>query len=262
MKASNSLVELSHVGVSFEGRRALSDVCLAINKGQRWAIVGPNGSGKTTLLGLINGYLRPSSGLIRFRGKGASMDGDKLRKETGFVSAYLDNLIESDDSVLDIVVSGRYGATRLWQIPEYESVRRARRLMRQFSCSMLEDRKLSELSQGERQRVLIARAMMAEPVILTLDEPCESLDLETRESFLRGLETVATRFESIAMIYVTHRIDEIPKIFNHAILMRNGRVVCSGVKNKVMTETNLSECFGVRVSIKKWNNRFYPVVGG
>ena len=262
MKASNSLVEFSHVGVNIEHRKVLSDVCLAINKGERWAIVGPNGSGKTTLLRIINGYLRPSSGVITFRGKTAEVEFDKVRTETGFVSTYLDKLIDTDDSVLDIVVSGRYGATRLWQVPDYESVRRAKRLMRQLRCSTLEDRRLSELSQGERQKVLIARAMMPEPVLMTLDEPCASLDIGTRESFLRGLETIAATYESLAMIYVTHRIDEIPSIFSHAILLKKGRIVSSGSKSEVITETNLGECFGVRVSIKKWNNRFYPVVDG
>ena len=260
LKASNSLVGFSRVCVSIEGREVLADVNLEINKGEKWAIVGPNGSGKTTLLRIINGYLRPSSGMISFRGKSTNVEVDKVRAETGFVSAFLDNLIESDDSVLDVVVSGRFGATRLWEVPDYESVRRARRLMRQLGCKTLEDRRLSELSQGERQRVLIARAMMPEPVLLTLDEPCASLDLGTRESFLRGLETIAARYESMAMIYVTHRIDEIPKVFDHALLLRDGRILASGKMSKVMNRRKLSECFAIELSIKKWKNRFYPVI--
>jgi iron complex transport system ATP-binding protein len=257
---SESIVEFSHVGVKIESKKVLSNVNFSIKKGERWAIVGPNGSGKTTILRVINGYLRSSSGQVSFQGKVEEVELEGVRKQTGFVSSFLDGLFESQDSVLDIVVSGKYGATRLWDVPPYEIVQKARRLMRQLGCAKFEDRRLCDLSQGERQKVLIARSMMPDPILLTFDEPCASLDLSARELFLNGLETVARRNKSLSMIYVTHRIDEIPNSFDQALLLREGRVIASGAMKKVMTSRNLSRCFGINVSIKRWRNRFYSVV--
>ncbi|MHB1868006.1 MAG: ABC transporter ATP-binding protein, partial [Nitrososphaerales archaeon] len=242
MKSSETAVEFSHVGVKIENKKILSDVNFSVKSGERWAIVGPNGSGKTTLLRIVNGYLRPSSGQVSFQGE---VEPDGVRKQTGFVSSYLDNLLESQDSVLDIVVSGKYGATRLWNVPPYEVVQKARRLLRQLGCGKFEDRRLADLSQGERQKILIARSMMPDPVLLTFDEPCASLDLGARELFLNGLESVARRNKSLSMIYVTHRIDEIPNSFNHALLLREGKVLASGAMKEVMTSRNMSRCFGI-----------------
>ncbi len=248
------------MGVRIKDKKILSDVNFSVRTGERWAIVGPNGSGKTTLLRIVNGYLRPSSGRASFDREDDEVELDRVRKRTGFVSSFLDTLLESEDSVLDIVVSGKYGATRLWEVPPYEVVQRARRLMRQLGCGKFEDRRLSELSQGERQKILIARSMMPDPVLLTFDEPCASLDLGGRELFLKGLETIAKKNHSLSMIYVTHRIDEIPGIFEHALLLMKGRVFASGAMSKVITEENLSKCYEVNVTIKRWNDRYYPVV--
>lgn len=256
-----ALLRLNQVGVVIGGKRILAKVSFEVNRGERWAIIGPNGSGKTTLLGIINGYLRPSGGSVSFfQTDSEEADLERVRKTTGFASSFLDNLIETDDSVLDIVVSGRYGATRLWETPDYSAVERARKLMRQVGCGRFEDRRLSELSQGEKQKILIARALMPDPVLLTFDEPCASLDLAAREQFLTGLEAIAKKHASLSMIYVTHRIDEIPGIFKHGLLLRGGKAVASGSMDSVMTDKNLSKCFGVRVSLKRWRSRFYPVV--
>ncbi len=254
------LVEFSSVGLKIDGKNILRGVNFSVNSGERWAIIGPNGSGKTTLLRIINGYLRPSNGEVSFLGENSGIELDEVRKTTGLVSSFLDDLIENDDSVLDIVVSGKYGATRLWDVPDYATVERARKLLRQLGCSKFGDRKLSELSQGERQKILIARALMPEPILLTFDEPCASLDLAARESFLVGLETIAKKNRSLSLIYVTHRIDEIPSVFDHGLFLRNGRIIVSGKMKKVMNEKNFSRCFGISVSLKRWRNRFYPVV--
>jgi len=258
--SSDNVVEFSRVDVKIEKKKVLSDVNFSVRKGERWAIVGPNGSGKTTLLRMVNGYLRPSSGQVSFQGEVEKVELDAVRKQTGFVSSFLDNLFESHDSVLDIVVSGNYGATRLWNVPPYEVVQKARRLMRQLGCGRFEDRRLSELSQGERQKILIARSMMPDPLLLTFDEPCAALDLGARELFLNGLEIIARRNKSLSMIYVTHRIDEIPNCFDHLLLLREGKVLAGGAMKKVMTSRNLSKCFGINVSIRHWRNRFYSVV--
>lgn len=254
------VIKLSNVSLRIGQNRVLSNVNLVVNRGERWAIVGPNGSGKTTILRIVNGYLRPSSGSASFDGDTGAVE--EVRKKTGFVSSFLDNLLVSEDSVLDVVVSGKFGATRLWEIPPYDVVKQARKLLHQLGCVRFEDRSLAELSQGERQKILIARSMMPEPVLLTFDEPCASLDLGAREQFLQGLETTARKNRTLSMIYVTHRIDEIPGAFDHALLLKNGRVLASGPINRVLTKDKLSKCFGVNVTIKKWKNRYYPVVLG
>src|SRR5579864_9142907 len=163
-----------------------------MNPGEKWAIVGPNGSGKTTLLKIVNGYLRPSMGEVSvLGGKFGETSLPEIRKRSGFVSSYLDNLLESDDNTLDVVVSGMYGATRLWGVPPKEDVKRAQEILRELGCARFEDRRLRELSQGERQKILIGRALMPDPGLLTFDEPCASLDLGARESFLKGIEAIA-----------------------------------------------------------------------
>jgi iron complex transport system ATP-binding protein len=261
LKQLSPVVEFSHVTQYIQNSEVLSDLSFTISTGEKWAVVGPNGSGKTTVLKIINGYLRPSDGIVTVLGgtfgKASLPD---MRKKAGFVSSYLDNLLISDDNVLDIVVSGSSGATRLWGMPPLNFVRRARRILKELGCLQFEDRKLSELSQGERQKVLIGRSLMADPSILTLDEPCAPLDLGSRESFLNGIDTIAKDHPQLTMIYVTHRIDEIPSCFTKAILLKKGKLVAMGEISKVITSENLSECFDVAVDVKTWRGRMYPVI--
>jgi iron complex transport system ATP-binding protein len=260
---SEHVVQLSHVSMRIQKNRALSDVSFEVKAGERWAVVGPNGSGKTTILRIINGYLRPSKGEVTvLQGKFGETNLSELRKRAGFVSSYLDSLVESNDNVLDIVVSGRYGATRLWAVPPYDDVQKAKRLLRELGCLKFEDRALRELSQGERQKVLIARALMPDPGVLTFDEPCAPLDLRARESFLKGIEAIARDKSQayLSMIYVTHRIDEIPSCFTHALLLKNGRILARGKIRKVITSENLSKCFDINVEVKRWRNRMFPII--
>ena len=254
-------VSLSDVDVILGGKRVLRSVNLRISRGENWAIVGPNGSGKTTILKVINGYQRVSKGKVEVLGERfGESDLRELRKKIGMVSSYLSDLILLDDNVLDLVVSGGYAQTRLWAVPDQETVARARGFLRTLGCSRYEDSKLRNLSQGERQKVIIARSLMSKPDLLTLDEPCAGLDLRARESFLRSLQTIASDGSVSGVIYVTHRIDEIPDCFDHALLLSGGRVIASGEVGTVLTSKNMTKCFGVDVQVKKWRGRYYPVV--
>lgn len=256
-----SVVEFSHITEYIQSNKVLSDVSFRIGHGEKWAIVGPNGSGKTTLLKIVNGYLRPSEGSVTVLGRVfGETDLQEIRKKTGFVSSYLDTLLVSDDNILDIVVSGSFGATRLWKVPPTFEVRKARRILKELGCLRLEERMLSQLSQGERQKVLIGRSLMANPELLTFDEPCAPLDLGARESFLSGVGTISKDRPGLAMIYVTHRIDEIPSCFTRALLLKNGVVLAKGEIAKVVTGKNLSKCFDVNVQVKHWRGRLYPVI--
>ncbi|MDA4129406.1 MAG: ATP-binding cassette domain-containing protein [Thaumarchaeota archaeon] len=257
------VVQFSHVSVTIQNNRALSNLSFEIRRGERWAIVGPNGSGKTTLLRIINGYLRPSKGQVTvLEGEFGQIDLSELRKKAGFVSSYLDNLVESRDNVLDIVVSGKYGATRLWAVPPFEDVQRAKQLLRELNCQRFEDRSLQNLSQGERQKVLIARALMPNPELLTFDEPCAPLDLGARETFIKSIDKIARdpKQSTLSMIYITHRIDEIPSSFTHALLLKNGKSLNEGKIERVITSENLSLCFGVPVEVKRWRGRLFPII--
>ncbi|MHB8566235.1 MAG: ABC transporter ATP-binding protein [Nitrososphaerales archaeon] len=257
---NNSAVSLTGVGAVLGGKPVLKNIDLEIQRGENWVIVGPNGSGKTTLLKVINGYQRISGGEATILDERfGETDLRDLRKKISMVSSYLADLVLLDDNVLDIVVSGGYAQTRLWSIPEAEKVDRARTLLRRLGCSRYEDRILKDLSQGERQKVIIARALMSHAELLTLDEPCAGLDLKARESFLSSLEKIA-RGHSLSIIYVTHRIDEIPGGFDHALLLRKGTIIAKGKIGKVLTSSNISRCFEVKVEVKKWRGRFYPII--
>ena len=254
-------MEFSNVSEYIQNNKVLSDLSFRIEAGEKWAIVGPNGSGKTTILKIINGYLRPAAGSVTLMGEifeGTSLP--EMRKRSGFVSSYLDTLIVSDDNVLDIVVSGSYGATRLWELPPVDVVRKARRILKQLGCLRFEDRKLAELSQGERQKILIGRSLMAGPAILTFDEPCAPLDLGSRESFLSGIEAISRDRPQLTMIYVTHRIDEIPSCFSKALLLKKGSSIARGEIKKVITSKNLSYCFDVEAEVRIWRGRMYPMI--
>ena len=255
-------MKLSGVSATLGGERVLSDVDLQINLGENWAIVGPNGSGKTTLLKIMNGYLRPSEGRIEVLGeKFGDVDLRELRKEIGFVSSYMNDLISLEDNVLDIVVAGRNAATKLWAVPPAKDVEQALKLLKLLGCSRYADNMLRDLSQGEKQKILIARAMMTDPKLLALDEPCAGLDLKSRESFLSSLLKIATK-GSVSMVYVTHRIDEIPKCFTNAVLLKHGKALAQGKINSVLNSKNLSKCFEVDISVKKLYGRYFPIVTG
>jgi iron complex transport system ATP-binding protein len=257
---SNTLVKLLNVCATIERKQVLTNVNLEIKRGENWAIVGPNGSGKTTLLKIINGYMRPSQGSVEIlEQKHGEADLRELRKEIGFVSSYMNDLISLDDNVLDIVVAGRSASTRLWAIPPAEDVIRARKLLRFLDCARYEDSNLRGLSQGEKQKILIARALMTDPKLLALDEPCAGLDLKSRESFLSSISKIA-RKGTVSIIYVTHRIDEIPSVFTHALLLNRGKTVAQGKISSVLNSANLSKCFGVKITAKKFKGRYFATI--
>jgi iron complex transport system ATP-binding protein len=255
---SDSVVELSKVHVALGGNQIIRGIDWRVNRGENWVVVGPNGAGKTTLLLLINGYLWPSLGTAKILGKQfGDVDLRDLRKSIGLVSPYMDDWFQ-EERTLDVVASGASASARLWKSPNQKELRRAATLLRNVGCAEHARKKFRELSQGEKRRISIARALMGEPRLITLDEPCAGLDLSGRETFLSTLSKIA-REGARSMVYVTHRIEEIPRGFTHALLLKRGKVVRKGELDKVLTGENLSRCFGVDVKVKKLHNRFYAV---
>jgi iron complex transport system ATP-binding protein len=253
-------IDIRDVTVEFEGKKALQGVSWRAQRGESWAVVGPNGAGKTTLMSMINGYRWPSSGTMKVLGQTfGECDLRELRTRIGLVSSFLEGWVGSDERVLDIVVSGKYGATRLWNKATAQEKKRATSLLKVLGCEEYATRRSGELSQGERQRVMLARTLMADAELLILDEPCEGLDLGAREKFLGGLTRLAdARF--VTMVYITHRTDEIPSSFTHAMLLKGGRVMAAGKIETTLTDLNMSECFGLPVRIERLGGRYYTLV--
>ena len=259
---SELVLSLSDVSLSIEGRQVLHGVDWQVRKGQNWAVVGPNGAGKTSLLRMLNGYLWPSSGKVRLLGESfGRVDLRELRKKIGFVSPFVTDWIQDDQKVLKVVQSGKFASIGLWGAPTDADERLATRLLRRTGCERYAGTSFGKLSQGERQRVVIARALMAKPRILALDEPCSGLDIPARERFLSVLSDLTLR-RSPTMIFVTHRIEEIPRGFTHAMLMNNGRVLKEGEIADVLDGAGLTKCFGVKIKVNKWGGRYYAVIEG
>ncbi len=232
-----------------------------IKKKQHWALIGPNGSGKTILLRLINGYLWPSSGTATVLGKRfGRYDLRELRKSIGFASSFMSENIPQDVTVLDTVLSGRFASIGLYDHPSAREVRKAKSLLRKIGCLQFAKKAFHTLSQGERQRVIIARSLISSPRLLALDESCDRLDLDARESFLRLINSVGHMRDGPTMVFATHRVEEITPAFTHAMILREGRVVASGSKRTVLTSRNFSKAFMRNVTVVTRRGRYNTLV--
>ncbi len=234
----------------------LNGVSWRVEPRQNWVIVGPNGCGKTSLLRSLTGYLSASSGEINLLGKRyGETDWRDLRVHIGLVTSALQPSIPPAENALETVVSGKFAQLDLWAKPSRSDWASARRWLRHVKLAHLEERNWIFLSQGERQRVLIARALMARPRLLILDEPCAGLDPVAREEFLQFLDALARDPRSPALVLVTHHVEEIVPAFTHALLLRSGAVVEAGERAKVLTSANLSRTFGEEVKLSRLGSR-------
>lgn len=244
------VLQLSDLWVSRAGTIILAGVNWRVNPGEHWTILGANGSGKTSLLAALTGYLTPTRGEIGLLGRRyGRADWPALRRRVGLVSSALRQLFHEDEPALEIVIGGRYAAIDWRDAPLPGDVRKARRLLRMVDCYQLQERPWAVLSQGERQRILIARALMADPDLLILDEPCAGLDPVARERFLRFITELGRR-PSPALVLVTHHVEEITPVFTRALVLCEGRVSASGPVRKVLTSKVLSEAFGAPVRVR------------
>src|SRR5271156_874545 len=223
----------------------LHEINWRVERGQHWVILGANGSGKTSLLSALTGYLMPSRGEIRIGANrfGAS-DWRDVRKSVGLVSSSLGHKIEPDQTARDVVLSGRDAQINFWgRVPAAEA-RNAARVLRRVKAAHLADRAWRYLSQGERQRVLIGRSLMARLRLLFLDEPAAGLDPVAREDFLQYLGALAALRHAPTLVLVTHHIEEIVPLFTHVLLLRGGRTLAAGAREEVLTSAHLSTTFG------------------
>ena len=249
---SDEVVRLRGVGVRRGGSMLLRDVDWTVHDDERWVIIGPNGAGKTTLLQVIACQLFPSEGSADILGSRlGETDVFDLRPRIGLASASLADRVPPAEKVIDLVLTGSYAIVGRWK-EDYESsdVTRAVELLDALGCAHLIRRRFATLSEGERKRVQIARALMPDPELLLLDEPAAGLDLGGREDLVRRLSTLARDSKAPMMVLVTHHVEEVPDGFTHAILLRRGSVLAAGPLAEVFTERNLSKCFGVPLQVE------------
>ncbi len=252
---------LDVAGLRVERGRAtiLEGVDWRVARGEHWVILGANGSGKTSLLKALTGFLSPTAGEFTVLGRryGRS-DWRELRRRIGVVTSAFAAAIPPSEPAIETVISGKYAQLDLWMKVSRADRAAARRYLRHVGAARIADREWLYLSQGERQRVLIARALMARPELLILDEPCAGLDPIAREDFLRFVTRLPRSRKSVtpALVLVTHHVEEITPVFTHALLLRGGRILAAGPVSDVMTSRRLSETFGARVRLTKSAGRY------
>jgi iron complex transport system ATP-binding protein len=244
----------------WRGERTILDgINWRIRRGQHWALLGSNGSGKTTLLRLVAATEWPCDGTIRVLGRRfGEVDLRELRRAIGWVTSTLASYFHDRQSALQIVQTGIDAELGWWRQFGSEDEARARDALGSVGMSALADSPYVQLSQGERQRVLIARATITRPILLVLDEPCAGLDPAAREQFLQDLAVFAQRPETPTLIFVSHHIDEIPSFIKHAMVLKDGRALAQGPIENVCTSEVLSEAFGrpCRVDFDQGEGRF------
>ncbi len=237
------------------GRAAiLRGINWRIGRGEHWVVLGANGSGKTTLLKALTGYLSPTSGGFAVLGlRYGQCDWRELKLKLGVVTSAFALSIPPSETALETVVSGKYAQLDLWHAVSAADRAAARRLLKTTGLLALADREWAYLSQGERQRVLIARALMANPKLLILDEPGAGLDPVARATFVRFLDRLARRRgpRIPALVLVTHHVEEITPAFTHALLLREGRVHVAGPRAQTLTSRNLSAIFGAPLKLRR-----------
>lgn len=250
------IASLKNVSLQRNRKQILKDIHWHIEKGQHWAILGLNGSGKTSLLNIVSGYHFPTTGEVRILGNLFGQTNlPELRKKIGFVSSSLDRFadIVKNQTVEQVVVSGKFASFGLYETVENEDWKKADALLSKLRLSYLSGKPYHLLSQGEQRRVLIARALMSDPAILILDEPCTGLDILSREEVLEMIHEID--HEDCHVIYVTHHIEEIVPAISHALLLRDGEIIAAGPKETVLTEDLLSTTFKVPVKVCWENDR-------
>lgn len=240
-----------------DGVTILDNVNWEITHGEHWALLGANGSGKTSLLKIITAYEWPHEGTVEVMGERfGQTDVRELRKRIGWVTNSLTQMIPDHATALEVAVSGIEASIGLYRDFSEEEIARGRESLRRLSAERIAHRPYGVLSQGERQRALIARALTARPELLILDEPCVGLDPAAREQFLADLDALATSPDSPLLIMVTHHIEEIPRFVTHAHLLREGRTMGQGRIGEVLTDGNLSRLFDRACRIESRNGRY------
>ncbi len=251
------VIQLDQVNFSRDGSAILQDISWTVRPAQHWALIGANGSGKTTLLKIITGYLWPSSGQVQVLGHTfGHVDLRELRKQIGWVSVSLGEWFTShhgDNTVLQVVASGQDSSIGVaYRNISQEIKHKARQALEVVRMDTKADRQYRLLSQGEKQRALLARASMTSFRLLILDEPCSGLDIPSRELLLDGIEHLSHNPRN-TLIYVTHHVEELRDVLSHALLLANGRILDQGRLKEIITDRSLTDAFGLPIEVQ-WDH--------
>lgn len=252
------VLDLQDVSIRRGTTTILDRLSWTVREGERWVVLGRNGAGKTTVLQVAAGQMHPTSGTAQMLGaRLGRVDVFELRPRIGLASAALADRIPAGEIVRDVVLTAAYGMTGRWR-ESYEAVdeSRAGDLMAAFGVGAFADRRYGTLSEGERKRVQIARALMSDPELLLLDEPAAGLDLGGREELVSALTELASDRRSPVLVLVTHHVEEIPPGFTHLLLLADGRVHAAGPIDEVLTSDNLSGAFGMPLVVERSGDRW------
>jgi len=246
---SKIIIEAKKLGYKTGKKHLLKDITWNVQQGEHWAVYGLNGSGKTTLLSIIAGYKMPTSGELNILGDTYTQsNGIDLRKKIGWVSGSFYDKNYTKESVLDIILSGKTGTLSLGEEITLEDIKLVKKLAAELHILDKLNYGFDMLSKGQRQNVMIARALIAKPQILILDEPCNGLDVYHREYLFSTLRKLAKMW-SITLIYVTHYMDEIIDLFSHVLLLKDGKVFASGTTDELFTDGHLTKFLNYEVSV-------------
>ena len=253
------MIQVDSASVRRADNTILSDVSVQIRAGQRWAILGPNGAGKTTLLDLMATRLHPTTGSVSVLGESLGLvDVFDLRPRIGLLSARGAERIPAQESVTDTIITAGWAVAGRYQ-EQYDDVdlKRCDELLYFMGLEHLANRRLGTLSDGERKKVLLARALFPNPELLLMDEPAAGLDVGARENLLDRLSAIAQDETAPVQVMITHHVEEIPAGFTHALLMKQGRTLVQGPIDEVITEEHLTEAFDTPLLVSKVFSRFW-----
>lgn len=256
--AVGDVVRMAGAGVVRSGATLLADVSWRVQEGERWVVLGPNGAGKSTLLSLAAARCHPTQGRVDLLGEEIGLvDVFELRPRIGLTSSVLADSIPPTERVRDLVMTSAYAVLGRWtESYEPSDAARAGALLAEMDVAHLAERTFGTLSEGERKRVQIARALMTDPELLLLDEPAAGLDLGGRERLIATLSRLAADAAAPAMVLVTHHVEEVPPGITHALLLREGTVVAAGPVTETITADTLSDCFGLPLRLRQRDGRF------
>jgi len=255
------VLRLSRIRIERGGIVIVEDVSWTVERGQHWVLLGANGSGKTSLLSSVMGYLPATQGDIEVLGERYG-EGDwrEMRRRIGIVSSALVPMLEEGEPALKTILSGKSAMLGYWGPVVDDELARARRILERIECTHLQARPWRCLSQGERQRVLIGRVLMADPPLLILDEPCAGLDPAAREHFVQFLDRWGKDESAPTLVLVTHHVEEIMPVFSHVLVLKQGRVLACGPKAEVLTEETLANAFDAAIGLRCADGRYLLTV--
>lgn len=253
------MIELNNMTKIKGGKQLLHNISWQIQPGEKWLVYGMNGAGKSTLLNVMTAYDFASQGDVSLFGMKPGHEGysaHRVREQIGYVSGGLHDRFAEGEIVRDVVLSGIYKSIGVYQMPTQQEIEQAQQILRRFGMSHFEGSYFGQLSTGEQQRVLLARALVTRPRLLILDEPCNGLDYVGREQLLDMIVNLQDDDKEMAVIYVTHVVEEVTADFTHALLLKEGEIQKSGEIHQTLTSQTLTQLFGIPVQLEQQKGRY------